>query len=423
MPCRLQGRGKRRLAASASLLALSVCVPGLAQDAGTGRWGGGPHHVLYVDSNVVQAGRNSILAYDIAPDGSLHALPGSPFLTGGTGFYDSSFKLGPFDNDQQVILNPAGTVLYAVNGGSNTIAAFQLDPAGQPIPLPGSPYSAQGSTPVSLGLHQGTLVAVDSGEDPAQAVARGGTPPVPKLSVSRVGYDRRLAPEPRAAFPLPAGADPTQALTTGTGAFVFSSEFPGGGNLLSFLQTPDGRLLQAGSLAPPLVGGTQAAPLGLWTSPTARYLYVGFVNPVPGLNKVGVYSWDNAGTLSFVRMASNSGSATCWLRTTRDGRRLYTANTGDQSISVYDTSDPANPVEIQHLSAGGVGGYEEFSLDPEERFLYVLEQENSPASVGRSNKVHVLQVDKGTGLLAALDALTVTLPVPAGTRPIGVAIR
>lgn len=415
---RLQTHERRRFA---SLLALSICLPGvaLAQDEAADRWGGQPHHVLYVESNVAKAGRNSILAYDIAPDGSLHTLPGSPFLTGGTGFYDSSFKLGPFDNDQNVILNPAGDVLYAVNGGSNTIAAFQLDPAGRPTPLRGSPYSAQGSTPVSLGLHQGTLIAVDSGEDPAQAAANGGTPPVPKLSVSRVGYDGRLAPEPYAAFALPAGSDPSQALTTSTGLFVFGSEFPAGGNLLSYYQAPDGRLIPADSLATPVVAGTQSLPLGLWVNPRAPYLYVGLVN----VNQLGVYRWDQAGRLSLVRAVANSGQALCWIRATRDGRRLYTSNTGDQSVSVYDTTDPANPVEIQHISAGGVGGYEEFSLDPEEHFLYLLEQENSAASVGKSGKIHVLRIDRRSGLLTALDALTVTLPLPANTRPLGVAIR
>lgn len=419
---------QRRRTGALALLALTVALPGLAAAQGEPSGDAGDHanrngHVLYVESNVTQAGRNSILAYRIAPDGSLHPLIGSPFLTGGTGYYDSSFKLGPFDNDQNVILNGDRSILYAVNGGSNTIAALRLDRDGSPTPLPGSPFATGGSTPVSLGLHQNTLVTVDSAEDPAQATANGGKPALPKLSVSRVGFDGRLALEPYASATLPAGSNPTQALTTSTGPFVFSAEFPGGGNLLSFYQAPDGRLIPADKVALPLVSGTQALPLGLWAHPTAPYLYVGFPNPDPDLNKVGVYTWDDAGRLRFIRVASNSGGATCWIRSSRDGRRLYTSNTADQSVSVYDSSDPANPVEIQHLAAGGVGGYEEISLDPEERFLYVLEQENSAASVGNSGKVHVLRIDERSGLLTALDNLTITLPLPPNTRPLGVAIR
>jgi len=277
---------QRRRTGAAALLALTVALPGLAAAQGEPSSDAGDHagrngHVLYVESNVTQAGQNSILAYRIDPDGSLRPLIGSPFLTGGTGYYDSSFKLGPFDNDQNVILNGARSILYAVNGGSNTIAALRLDRDGRPTPLPGSPFAAGGSTPVSLGLHRDTLVAVDSAEDPAQATADGGKPRLPKVSVSRVGFDGRLALEPYASLTLPTGSNPTQALTTSTGSFVFSAEFPGGGNLLSFYQTPDGRLIPADKVALPLVNETQALPLGLWGIPRLPTSTWVFQTPIP----------------------------------------------------------------------------------------------------------------------------------------------
>ena len=121
--------------------------------------------------------------------------------------------------------------------------------------------------------------------------------------------------------------------------------------------------------------------------------------------------------------AADSGAAPCWLRTSSDGRFLYASNTGDQSISVYDVTNPAKPTEIEHLHADGVGGYEQFSLDPSGTLLYVLEQENSAASRGLSNKIHVFSVDRSTGLIAAIAADTISLPVPAGNRPIGLVIH
>ena len=201
---------------------------------------------------------------------------------------------------------------------------------------------------------------------------------------------------------------------------VFTQGFPGGGTIRTYLQLPIlPDLLPVANVTPPTIDGTAALPLGLWTHPTAPYLYVGFVN----VNHVGVYRYDPLGNLAYVGAAADSGAAPCWLRTSADGRFLYASNTGDQSISVFDVTDPAHPTEIEHLRAGGVGGYEQFSLDPTGTLLYVLEQENSAAIRGQSNKIHVFSVDRSTGLIATLTHDTVTLPVPAGNRPIGLVIH
>ena len=369
-------------------------------------------HTLYVNANLT--GGNAILAYDIQPDGSLRALPGSPFLTGGAGFFDPSFALGPFDVDQEMALH--NDVLYAVNGGSNTVSALRVDGDGSLHPLPGQPFTSGGSTPVSLGLHGRYLVTLDSAQDPAQA----GKGYLPGLVASEIKPDGGLQLLPGSAVALAANAQPSQALTSNTGPFVFSAEFPGGGHLDAFVQAPDGKLIQTDSTMLPLdADGTQPLPLGLWANPRAPYLYVGFVNT----NELGVYTVSPSGRLRFVSKASNSGMALCWIRASSDGRFLYTANTLDQSMSVYDLSDPASPVEIQHLVVGGSGGVEQFSLTPDEHFLYVLEQVNSPASAGGGNRLFALEVDAGTGKLKLLNDLTTVLPVPENNRPFGVTIR
>lgn len=372
-------------------------------------------HTLYIDGNITGGTGNAILSYDIGPDGSLRALPGSPFLTGGNGFYDASFKLGPFDVDQEMALNDERNILYAVNAGSNTISALQIGKDGGLYPLPGQPFESHGSTPVSLGLRDENLVSVDSAQDPAQA----GHGYLPGLTVSRIRPSGRLHYLTDSAVALPADAQPSQALTTNTAPFVFTAEFPGGGSLRAFYQSPDGHLYQTDKVALPLEGRVQPLPLGLWAHPSQPYLYVGFVNT----NQLGVYRWTAQGKLEFVRAAANSGQALCWIRVSRDGRRLYTANTGDASMSVYDLSQPDRPVEIQHLAVDGLGGVEQFSLTPDGHLLYLLQQENSVPSAGKSNRVRVLRVDAETGLLTLLDKLTVSLPLPARTRPFGIAIR
>ena len=83
-------------------------------------------HILYTETNDPRPGMNAILAYRRGTDGSLTPLPGSPFTTGGVGVGDPTQGLGPLDSDQEVIASPDRRFLFAVNGGSNTIAVFRI---------------------------------------------------------------------------------------------------------------------------------------------------------------------------------------------------------------------------------------------------------------------------------------------------------
>ncbi len=68
--------------------------------------------IVYTESN--DPGGNAIFAFSRGADGSLTPLAGSPFPAGGLGI-TPTFALGPFDSDQEVIVNRAGTMLFAVN--------------------------------------------------------------------------------------------------------------------------------------------------------------------------------------------------------------------------------------------------------------------------------------------------------------------
>ena len=79
---------------------------------------------VYVESN--DPAGNAIFAFARNDaNGSLMPLPGSPFPAGGSGITFTT-ALGPFDSDQEVIVNPQHTLLFAVNGGSDTIAVFNI---------------------------------------------------------------------------------------------------------------------------------------------------------------------------------------------------------------------------------------------------------------------------------------------------------
>ena len=107
--------------------------------------------MLYVESNRLEPGQNSILAYSRAADGTLTPLPGSPFLTNGKGLNNpTAAKLGPNDKDYPLLASRDKKRLYAVNSGSNTIAVFDVGDDGRLRHVPGSPFPSGGRSPVSL---------------------------------------------------------------------------------------------------------------------------------------------------------------------------------------------------------------------------------------------------------------------------------
>jgi len=371
-------------------------------------------HVVYAETNDIA---NAVLAFHRDDEGRLTLLRGAPFLTGGKGVIDLSFKLGPFDTDQNVVIDHDRRLLFAVNSGSNSIAVFHIRPQdGSLEPIRGSPFPSGGINPVSIGLRGDQIVIINQDPDPAQNAA--GTSP--SIVTRHVTEDGRIVKFPAdTTISLPVGSAPSQALTANDRPFVFDAQFLGG-RLASYRLFPNGLLL-ANPLQPlpasESVGGTAPLPLGLWANPDARQLYVGFVT----VNKLGVYTWDEDGVPILERTVANSGKAICWLRTNRAGTRLYTVNTGSSTVSVYDTTDPAEPKEIQAVHTAGPGALFQLALDPTERFLYVIGQRGSHAALG--NALHVLAVDEEDGTLSEVSSSPVPITLQSlDARPQGVAV-
>ncbi len=375
-----------------------------------------PHDTLYIESNNPVAGQNAVLAYHRNQDGSLTPLPGSPFLTGGTGFFDPTYAVGPFDGQGIMAADPVGGVLFVPNGGSDSIAALRMRRDGSLYPVAGSPFATSGNTPEALGMRDRTLVIVDNATDPNQAGSGVG----PSYETARLGRGDSLIQNTSATIQLPAGTLPTQALPVPGTPLVYTNEFLPG-TLSSYFLDLAGRLHLIERQAPPLEAGeaSQPVPLGQAINPAAPFLYVG----LPNVARVAVYRMRQTGELGFVRTVANSGAAVCWLHVSKDSLHLYTANTGDHSISVYDLTRPEQPVERQHLVLNNAaGGVFDFALSPDERFLYAVEEESSPAASGLSNQVHILSIDHATGQVAEIAASPLKLPVAAGTRPQGVVV-
>jgi 6-phosphogluconolactonase (cycloisomerase 2 family) len=359
---------------------------------------------VYVESN--RADHNSILAFRNTA-GTLSPL--GAFPTDGKGVFDLSLKLGPFDSDQNLITNAEGTTLYAVNSGSDTIAVFHVSPNGSLSAVSGSPFASGGTNPVSVGIARDTLAVVNKAMDPSRPQLNQ-----PNYTSFALAQDGVIESGPLSTNVAPVGSSPSQADISSGRRLVFDAQFLGG-HLQSFLVDHDGSLIPEDFKAVDTSLGPQ--PLGLWTHPARSILYAGLTSS----SKLAVYTFDATGHLTFVRSVPNSGKAICWIRSNATGTRLYTSNTGDSSISVYDSSFPLQPVEIQHLKLKGVGNPLQIMVDPRGDFLYVVTQRaNASIPLGEGNTLHVLRIKKVTGRLDG-DSF-VELSVPPGTRPQGVAV-
>lgn len=404
---------------------------------------------LYVLSNHVEDGQNSVVGYERQANGQLIPLNDSPFPTRGTGINNSTNgKLGPNDNDTPIIVSPDKRRLFAVNGHSNTIAVFDIQPDGSLEHAPGSPFNSMGIGPASLAISQGFLLVGNRNEDPHQLDELRGSA-TSNYASFRINDDGSLTFI--CHIELTDGQKNTQVWVSsvdsrlvfgndfqvdadfdgdGDVSKLFSAEQQVRGRLNAFWLGNDGKLVQVQrQVLPETVDpapGVPSVPLGIWGHPTKKLLYVGFVTR----NQLGVYRYDDRGKLMFVTAVANSGQDLCWIRVNKSGTRLYAVNNLPRedkmdaagTVTVFDISggQAENPVEIQRVelpmplgtfvnnrnSAQPNSTPFQLTLDDEEQFLYVINQRVNQTPENQSqegNVLHILRIGS-SGRLSVVDS-------------------
>ena len=374
---------------------------------------------VYIESNSAAPDSNEILAFRYR-NGVLSARGVRRYATHGSGSHDLS-NSGVLDADQEVITNSKRTLLFAVNSSSDTIAVFHLDAEGGLVPVAGSPFPSHGSAPSSLGLAGRTLIVANKAQDGVRDLTRVS----PNYTTFHVRADGSLS-RPISSIDVPTGSSPLQAYVTPDGKVLISSEETG--VFRAFRIGPDGRLRQgAGSplrLPNAVFPGRRRVPnvwpAGLVSHPRRKILYAQLAN----LSETIVYRWDDRARLSFVRALPNPHSfLPCWTHLNAAGTRLYSGNAGSDNLSVFDIArDPTNPREIQTVPLNAPGNPWNFQIDPTGRVIFLLDMRAvRQIPPGRGNQLHALRI--GTdGRLTEERASPVSIPVPVGTNPIGLAI-
>jgi 6-phosphogluconolactonase (cycloisomerase 2 family) len=368
---------------------------------------------------------NAVLAFRSNPaNGSLTQIGSYP--TTGTGELNLPKAVGPDDGDLQVVASRDHQFLFAVNEGSNSVTSFRIERDGG-LEYVGTVYSG-GLQPDSIGVADNEVFVVNRG-DASSSNPGSAAPNVTGFQISPTG---KLSAVPNATVSFPVGAYATQALVTGNDKLLFV-------NVAALGAAAEGNTVEPFQIT--ATGGLKAAPgggegsttpklqLGLAFNPDHNIIYAGLT----GDGQVGVYTYDNAGSLTFLNGSSDQGTAPCWCTVSADGRFLYVGNTISDSVGVYSLADPLHPKEIQEFALADAGrdatgtpssGAFQIALDPTGKTLYAVSQNLSPdGSNALGNELHVLTVAPDGKLSEQVPPVYyATDGVPGTAHPQGLAV-
>ncbi|HSS92838.1 MAG TPA: beta-propeller fold lactonase family protein [Candidatus Dormibacteraeota bacterium] len=340
------------MAALAAAAALSVSSPALASD-----------DVLHVYVNDNTAGTNTIAAFNRHADGSLTPSAGSPFAAGGAG-------TGTIIGSQGALqVTGDGRYLLAVDAGSSQISVLRIRDDGSLRQVEGSPVSSGGIEPVSIAVHEGLVYVANEGNGVTGSNYTG----------FRLSGGGRLTPISGSTFTLPNTANPGDILFNSTGNKVVGVEVgttvASTFRIDSFVVGHDGLLTQApGS---PFLAQAPG-PFGSEFSPTnPSHLYVSNAHGGGGNGSVSAFRVAKNGVLSSIGGSPypDGQTAPCWVEISRDGRYLFTVNTGSTSISSYRIHADGSLTLRSTATFSSGGGIRPFDarLDPSGSHLYVVD--------------------------------------------------
>ena len=342
-------RKRKWLAAGGTLLAATFGLFGAATAASASTTSPVVGYT-YVDGNT--AGANTVDGFARHADGSLTPLAGSPFSAGGAGLGTGLASQGAIQVTQD------GQYLLAVDAGSNQISVLRLTAGGVPV-LAGAPASSGGIKPVSVAVSPSGLVYV------ANSGAGGSG-----YSGLRLGFDGSLTPIAGSTVTVPDSAGLGDVFFNAFGTHLIGTR-TGTSQIDSFVVLPNGHLLAAKGSP---YTGQGLGQLGAEFSPAnPSELFVSNAHNGAGLGTISAYRDGLFGQLSSIGSSPypDGQTAPCWVEISRDGKYLFTVNTGSGNISSYAINPDGSLALIGSFAIKGGGADIDARLSPDGRYLLV----------------------------------------------------
>jgi WD40 repeat protein len=343
-PRRLSAAAVATAAASLTLAAGSAAASPLFSHHGHYR-AHGPAGAVFVQTD--NTAGNAIAVYDRGRGGTLS--PAGTYATGGNGGVLAGSVVDHLASQNSLVYDADQGELFAVNAGSNTVSAFDVN--GDHLHLR-QVVSSGGSFPVSITVHGDVLYvlnALSGGTIQGYRLLNGSLAPIP-------GSSRALGLDPNAT--------PQYVTTPGDIAFT-----PDGRDLLVTTKdnTNDIDVFSVNAF------GLPAATPVVNSEPGDVPFSVAFegLNQVAvgeaGPNAVATFTLRGNGTLTPNTSVGTGGTATCWL--IADGPLLFAGNAG----SATENSLLATPFGGLSLTAttNTDGGTVDAATSRDGRYLYV----------------------------------------------------
>jgi 6-phosphogluconolactonase (cycloisomerase 2 family) len=347
---------------------------------------------VYVNNNSAVA--NTVAGFDRHADGSLTAIPGSPFAAGGAG------TGAPYGSAGGLQETADGRYLLATDPGSNEISVLRIRPNGS-LQI-ADVASSNGTSPVSIAVH-GSLVYVANG-------GAGGS----NYTGFRLNAGGRLSPIANSTFDLPDTAAPGHILISPDGRRLVATRVgpnAGPSYLDAFRIGTDGRLTAAPGSP---FAAERIGPFGSTFSPTdGDTLFVSNAHDGPGAGSVSVYDVATDGTLTAIAGSpfADFQTAPCWVAITPDGNVLFAINTGAGSISRYavGANGALSLAGSTALTGTGLRAFDA-AVSPDGRYLYVVD-----AGVAKVSAFSV----SGTSITELASS---PVEIPGGAAPFGMVV-
>ena len=291
---------------------------------------------VYTTTNDATA--NAILWYTRAANGGL-ALAGT-FPTGGAG------TGGGLGSQGAVVLAEDGSVLLAVNAGSNQISSFQVSASGLTWV---TNVASGGTTPISIAVHDNLVYVVNGGS--------GGS-----ISGFWLTSGGVLTPIAGSTQALSAGAVPAQVSFDPTGQVLVVTE-----KATSLIDTftVDANGIASGVTS---YASSGATPFG-FAFDNKGHLIVSEA----AASALSSYAISLAGVVTTISGSVLDGQgAACWVAITNNGKFAYTTNTHGNDISSYAIGTDGTLTLLQPNAAAPGAAPTDMGMSANSHFLYAL---------------------------------------------------
>jgi len=293
-------------------------------------------------------------AYSVASDGALSLVSGSPFAM--------PASISPLPDISGLAVNPAGTAVYAIDGGASSIAEFQVN------------TTTGVMTPVSNGFA-----------------------PVPGLAASS---------------PEQAVVDPSGQFLYVTDSYLPGSSMPAGISAMT-IDPASGNLGQA--VSSPFSLPSNSQPIDIVTDPSGNFVYAALSNaPAAGGAIAGFTRNSTTGNLTQISGSPFASTSSAYTQTYSmvvhpSGKFLYAMNLNGGTVSAFTidagtgalTPITGSPFPPQKDQYGGIVTQGPIAVEPAGAYLYV--GCNFPGMA-------IYQINQSTGALTIASGSPETVP-------------